>query len=103
MDTKKIPPIITLSAALACSIVTYVNHYELKDALVALLCVIIGFYIFSLIVKFIFDKAGMNKEAVDQRIREEEEARKKEQAEAEEAARLENVDGAVFEKEQGSG
>ena len=99
MDTKKIPPLITLTAALAASIVTYINHYELKDSLIIILVVILVFYFFSLIVKFIFEKAGMAKETVDERLKAEQEEKERLQAEQEEAARLESEDGAVIEKE----
>ena len=105
MDTRKIPPIVTLSAALCASIVTYIRHYELREALLIILVVIIGFYIFSCIIKFIFDKCGLSIEAIRQREKEKEEAEKAAQAEeearleAERLANLENEDGSVREKD----
>lgn len=55
MNTKKIPMILMLVAGAAVSIVTYIMNYELKDALVILLSVLIVFYILGMIVKKIFD------------------------------------------------
>lgn len=55
MNTKKIPVILMLVAGAAVSIVTYIMNYELKDALVILLSVLITFYILGFIVKRIFD------------------------------------------------
>ncbi len=101
MDTRKIPLLVTLSAGLSAAIVTYLGHYELKDSLVTILLVLIGFYIFGCVIKLIFDKAGMTTEAVEERQKQEEKA-KQEEAERlaeEEAAKLENEDGSVIEKD----
>jgi uncharacterized membrane protein (DUF106 family) len=101
MDTKKIPPIITLTAALVASIVTFLFHYELKDALVIILCVIVGFYIFSCMIKFLFDKMGMSAEAMAEKQKEEEKL-KEEQKALEEISldpQRESQDGSVIEKD----
>ena len=105
MDTRKIPPIVTLSAGLVAAIVTYIGHYELNDSLKILLGVLIGFYIFSSLIKFLFDKMGMSDVAMKAKEAEEKrqaalaeaEAKKKEEDEA--SAKLENEDGSVIEKE----
>ncbi|MCR4691877.1 MAG: hypothetical protein K5739_11075 [Lachnospiraceae bacterium] len=99
MDTRKIPPLVTLTAALAASIVTYLGHYELKRSLVIILCVILGFNFLGNLIKILFDKLGMNIETIKQK---EEEKRKaeEEQKENEEKAKLENEDGSVREKEE---
>ena len=105
MDTRKIPPLVTLTAALVASIVTYLGHYELKESLKILLVVIIGFYIFGSLIKFLFDKMGMSDIAMKEKERKEkeeallaeQEAKKQEEEAA--AAKLENEDGSVIEKE----
>ena len=54
-----------LAGAVAC-IVTYLNHYDLKDMLTTLLWVLLVFFIIGLIVKKIFDSFQMPDEnAVD--------------------------------------
>ena len=105
MDTRKIPPLVTLSAALVASVVTYLRHYELKDSLKIILITLIVFYIFSCMIKFLFDQMGMSDIAMKKKAEEEKkqalldeyEAKKREEEEA--AARLENEDGSVIEKE----
>ena len=103
MDTRKIPPIITLSAALVASIVTYVCKYELRRALVIILVVIVGFYILSCFIKLLFDKLGMNIEAIEEKRKEAERQKKLEEeaaaAAAKEAELLETQDGSVIEKD----
>ena len=101
MDTKKIPPIITLTAALVTSIVTFLFHYELKESLIIILVVIVVFYIFSCMIKFLFDKMGMSVEAMEEK-RKEEEKQKEEQQALEEISldpQRESQDGSVIEKE----
>ena len=45
MNTKKIPMFVMLLAGAVCVIVTYLNHYNLHDMLVALLIVLFVFLI----------------------------------------------------------
>ncbi len=104
MDTRKIPPIVTLTAGLVAAIVTYMGHYELNDSLKILLGVLVGFYIFGSLIKFLFDKMGMS----DIAMKEKEEAEHRQaaleaagagQQEEENDTKLENEDGSVIEKE----
>ena len=53
--TKLIPPFMMLMAGAITSILTFINQYEIKDALFILLFVLIIFYFMGLIVKKIFD------------------------------------------------
>ena len=101
MDTKKIPPIITLTAALVTSIVTFVFHYELKDSLLIILGVIVAFYIFSCMIKFLFDKMGMSAEAIAEKQKEEEKKKQEQQALEEISLdpQRESQDGSVIEKD----
>lgn len=66
MNTKRIPALIMLLAGAVACIVTYLNHYDLKDMLTTLLWVLLVFFIIGLIVKKIFDSFQMPDEnAVD--------------------------------------
>ncbi len=56
MNTKKIPMFIMLLAGAVCVIVTYLNHYNLHDMLIALLVVLLVFLIVGAVIKFLFDK-----------------------------------------------
>ena len=56
MNTKKIPVLIMLLAGAVTCVVTFLNHYNLRDMLVALLIVLIIFLIVGLVIKFLFDK-----------------------------------------------
>lgn len=53
--TKLIPPFIMLMAGAIASILTFLNHYDIKDMLFILLIVLIIFYILGLVVKKILD------------------------------------------------
>lgn len=55
MNTRKIPALIMLLAGSVACIVTYLNHYSLKDMLIVLFIVLIVFLIIGMIVKGIFD------------------------------------------------
>ena len=55
MDTKIIPAVIMLLAGSVACIVTYLNHYSLKEMLLVLFIVLIVFLIIGLIVKRILD------------------------------------------------
>ncbi|MBO4338072.1 MAG: hypothetical protein J5842_08365 [Lachnospiraceae bacterium] len=100
MDTRKVPLLLSLTATLAAAIVSFLGHLELKDYLIRVLLVLIGSYILGCIIKLIFDKAGMKKEDVDERIAEEKKKEEQEQAAAQDEAVLENEDGSVREKDK---
>lgn len=53
---KLIPPFIMLLAGAIVSIAMYISHYELKDMLIVLLCVLIAFYIIGEIYKWMLDR-----------------------------------------------
>lgn len=56
MDTKKIPALIVLLGCAAACIVTYLEHYTLKEMLTVLIIVLVVFLVIGLIVKSILDK-----------------------------------------------
>lgn len=65
METRKIPALVMLLAGAATCIVTYLNHYDLKDMLIALVIVLIIFLIIGLIAKAILDSVHLpNEDAV---------------------------------------
>lgn len=55
MNTRKIPALIMLIAGSIACIMTYLNHYDLRDMLIVLILVLIVFLIIGLIVKGILD------------------------------------------------
>lgn len=55
MNTRRIPALIMLIAGSIACIMTYLNHYDLKDMLIVLILVLIVFLIIGLIVKGILD------------------------------------------------
>ncbi len=59
MNTKKIPALIMLLAGAVVCIVTYLNHYNLKDMLTVLFGVLLVFLVIGVIVKKIFDSFRM--------------------------------------------
>ncbi len=61
MNTKKIPALIMLIAGSIACIMTYLNHYDLKDMLIVLILVLIVFLIIGLIVKAILDSIHLPK------------------------------------------
>lgn len=90
MNTKNIPPLITLSAGLIAVVSMYIRHYELHTLLWILLLVLIVFYIIGLLVKKMLDTFGMQIEK--------EEKEKEEEAQTE-SKLTEDQDGAVIEKQ----
>ena len=56
MNTKKVPVFVMLLAGAVTCVVTYLNHYNLHDMLVALILVLLSFLILGIIIKVIFDK-----------------------------------------------
>lgn len=55
MNTKIIPAVIMLLAGSVTCIVTYINHYSLKEMLITLFVVFVIFLIIGIIVKKILD------------------------------------------------
>lgn len=55
MKTKMIPPFIMLLAGAITSIITFKMHYEMKNALLVLLAVLLVFYIVGCFIKKMFD------------------------------------------------
>lgn len=53
---KLIPPFMMLLAGAVVSIAMYIMHYEAKDMLVVLLCVLIVFYLAGEIFKWMLDR-----------------------------------------------
>lgn len=53
---KLIPPFVMLSAGTVVSIMLRVMQYELKDMLIILLCVLIGFYFAGSLLKWMLDQ-----------------------------------------------
>ncbi|MCM1261602.1 MAG: hypothetical protein NC313_02690 [Butyrivibrio sp.] len=89
---KLIPPFAMLSAGAVVSITMFVQHYEVKDMLIVLLCVLIAFYIAGELVKWMFDRFEAQIEAA--RL-EEGEVIEKEPDESYDADAREGVTGSV--------
>lgn len=53
---KLIPPFVMLSAGAIVSIMLRVMQYELKDMLIILLCVLLGFYFAGSVLKWMLDQ-----------------------------------------------
>lgn len=62
MKTKKIPAIVMLLAGSIACIIMYLNGYDLKDMLVALVWVLILFYMLGVVVELLFEKFEIAKE-----------------------------------------
>ena len=62
MDTKKIPAIVMLLAGTVACIVTYINHYDLKDMLVVLILTLVIFLIIGIVIKMILDSFDLPEE-----------------------------------------
>lgn len=61
MNTKIIPPILSLLAGLVAIIVTYVSNAEVIEILTTLFFVLLSFYILGWIIKAVID-ANMKEE-----------------------------------------
>ncbi len=61
MNTRKIPALIMLIAGSIAVVMTYLNHYDLKDMLIVLILVLIVFLIIGLVVKGILDSIHLPK------------------------------------------
>lgn len=59
MNTKRIPALIMLIAGAIACIMTYANHYDLKDMLTTLIWVLLVFWLIGLIVKKILNSFHM--------------------------------------------
>ncbi len=59
MNTKRIPALIMLFAGAIACIMTYANHYDLKDMLTTLIWVLLVFWLIGLIVKKILNSFHM--------------------------------------------
>lgn len=79
--TKYIPAIVMLTAGFVVCIVTFLNKYSLKGALMAILFTMVGFLIIGYMIKFVVNKFII--------IPMMEEAERRAQEEAEEAAKAE--------------
>lgn len=55
MKTKQIPAIVTLTAAFAMCIISYVNDYSLSFFIRAMFLVLAGFFILGMIIKIVLD------------------------------------------------
>lgn len=55
MKTKQIPAIVTLFAAFAMCIISYVNDYSLSFFIRAMFFVILGFFILGVVIKIVLD------------------------------------------------
>ena len=55
MNTKKIPAFVMLLAGSVACIVTFINHYSLKDMLIVLILTLVVFLIIGLVIKAILD------------------------------------------------
>lgn len=89
MNTKNIPTIVMLAAALATSIVMYVNDYDLNVTLKMILIVFLVFYILGAFVKWLLDKFCP--------VEKEQDGEETEETDGEEGEQN-NGDGSVIEK-----
>lgn len=55
MKTKQIPAIVTLFAAFAMCIISYVNDYSLSFFIRAMFFVLLGFFILGVVIKIVLD------------------------------------------------
>lgn len=55
MKTKQIPAIVTLVAAFAMCIISYVNDYSLSFFIRAMFFVLLGFFILGVVIKIVLD------------------------------------------------
>ena len=76
---RLIPPFVMLSAGAITSITMRILHYETKDMLIILLCVLVGFYIAGCVLQYMLDRfekqieeAGMEEgEVIEKELAEE--------------------------------
>lgn len=55
MKTKRIPALVMLLGGAVSCIVTYINHYDLKDTLVVVTLSLVVFLVLGVIIKIILD------------------------------------------------
>ena len=65
---KLIPPFVMLFAGAVVSITLWYMHYDLKDMLIILLCVLLGFYFAGSVIKWMLDQfeAKIEKERMEE-------------------------------------
>lgn len=56
MNTKPVPAIVSLLAGLVTCIINLIKHTEFKPFVLSVLIVLVAFYIFGSIVRFVLDK-----------------------------------------------
>ena len=56
MKTKQVPALVTLTAAFAMCIISYVNDFSLSFLIRTMFLVVIGFYILGCVIKIILDR-----------------------------------------------
>ncbi len=56
MKTKQIPALVTLTAAFAMCIISYINDFSLSFLIRAMFFVLIGFFLLGCVIKLILDK-----------------------------------------------
>ena len=69
MDRKKIPAILMLSASAVTALIVYFRGYGLKVMIIALLAVLVCFYIIGSVIKMVLDsyyKANEEEEVSDE-------------------------------------
>lgn len=54
--TKYIPAIVTLTGALAVSVIAIINRYDALHAMIIILAGVVGFYIAGLIIRLLAEK-----------------------------------------------
>lgn len=59
MKTKHIPAMVMLLGGSVACVVSYINHYNLREMLVALMTALLVFLILGVIIRLIFDSFKM--------------------------------------------
>lgn len=62
MKTKKIPAIVMLIGGAATCVITYLNHYNLRDMLIALVWALIAFLVLGIVIELLFEKFEIAKD-----------------------------------------
>ena len=62
MKTKQIPAIVMLLGGAVACIVTYINHYDLKDMLTVVIVALLIFLIMGIAIKMILDSFKLPEE-----------------------------------------
>ena len=56
MKTKQIPALVTLTAAFAMCIISFINDFSLSFLIRTMFVVLLGFYLLGCIIKLILDR-----------------------------------------------